>query len=166
MHPPGRQRRPARGEQQTAGRPGDALPPGAPALLPAAGARGGAGAKHACGDTSAAAQHSGYMSNNFTVRNPPTLTVKSSPNSARCSRLTYTSSLRQREVPPNAKNEPSSSSSLGFPGTLHQKMLHYRHLLDKTVSSAKYSRSKHLPHCNSDSLVRANPSPRGVSFLI
>lgn len=45
---PRRQRRPARGEQETAGRSGDALPPRGPALLPAAGARSGAGAKHTC----------------------------------------------------------------------------------------------------------------------
>lgn len=41
-------RRPARGEEQTGGRPRDALPRGAPGLLPADGARRRAGAKHSC----------------------------------------------------------------------------------------------------------------------
>lgn len=51
QHSPRRQRRPARGEQEARDRTGDALPPGGPGRLPTAGARGGSGAKHACGGT-------------------------------------------------------------------------------------------------------------------
>lgn len=90
-------RRPARGEQQAGGRAGDALPPGGPALLSAAGARRGAGAKHAaCCDnvTSNRSTVDKYLKfNSGSLTAPPNLTAKSSPNSARCCRLRYTSSL-------------------------------------------------------------------------